>query len=145
MESIILLESLVSPIIPIGIFGKSNYSNWNPWNSNGFQLERFQGIPRIPIGNLELLELLESNWKEIPKIRVFLVKDSIKFFQLEFLGILRKSKEFQGIPIGKGHCETRRVVKSNPKGCNVIIPMGRVVFRDCCIYNFFHCKINSTN
>jgi hypothetical protein len=30
---------------------------------------------------------LEWNWNEIPKIQVFLVRDGIKLFQLEFLGI----------------------------------------------------------
>jgi len=31
------------------------------------------------------------------------------------------------------HCETRRVVKNNSKGCKVIILMERVVFRDCAL------------
>ena len=40
-------------------------------------------------------------------------------------------------------CETKGVVKNNPKGCNAIKLMKRVVFRYCVIY-FLHCKINST-
>ena len=35
-----------------------------------------------------------------------------------------------------GHCETRRVVKSNLKGCKVIKLMKSVVFRDHGIYHF---------
>jgi len=38
------------------------------------------------------------------------------------------------------HCETRRVVKNNPKGCNVIILMEKVVFWNCGIYHFLNCK-----
>jgi hypothetical protein len=44
---------------------------------------------------------LELNWKNFPKIHVFLVRDSIKFFQLEFLEIHWNSKNsngFLGIP-----------------------------------------------
>jgi hypothetical protein len=43
------------------------------------------------------------------------------------------------------HCETRGVVKNNPKGCNEIILMEKVVFRDCGNYHFLHCKRKSTN
>ena len=39
------------------------------------------------------------------------------------------------------HCETRRVVKSNCKGCNVRIPMESVVFWNYSIYHFLHGKI----
>ena len=41
-------------------------------------------------------------------------------------------------------CETRRVVKTNPKGGKVIYLTERVVFRDSAIHPFFHCKRNST-
>jgi hypothetical protein len=41
---------------------------------------------------------------------------------------------------GSGLCETRRVVKKNPKGCNAINLMKRVVFRDCGIYHFCSVK-----
>src|ERR1700677_1624278 len=42
--------------------------------------------------------------------------------------------------IGTRLCETRRVVKINPKGCNGIKLTESVVFQDCGIYHFFHCK-----
>jgi hypothetical protein len=46
-----------------------------PWNSNW------------KLGNLGILGMgLEKDWKKIPKILDFLVKDSIKFFQLERVG-----------------------------------------------------------
>ena len=63
-----MAEFIFSPIIP------------------SFQLESLEFL-RIPIGNLESLELLEWDWNgnEIPKIHVFLVRDGIKLFQLEFL------------------------------------------------------------
>jgi hypothetical protein len=38
------------------------------------------------------------------------------------------------------HCETRRVVKINPKGCNAIKLMERVVFQNCSIYHLLHGK-----
>ena len=38
--------------------------------------------------------------------------------------------------MGPTHCETRRVVKNHPKGCNGIIPMENIAFRDSCIYYF---------
>ena len=42
-------------------------------------------------------------------------------------------------------CETRRVVKNNPKHCNGIKLTESVVFWDCVIYHFFHYIKNSTN
>jgi hypothetical protein len=48
----------------------------------------------------------------------------------------------------KHHCETRSMVKSNPKGCKGINLMESVVFRDCGIlyfYHFLHCRRNSTD
>ena len=43
-----------------------------------------------------------------------------------------------------GLCETRRVIKNNPKGCKGVKLMESVVFRDHDIYYFLHCKKNST-
>ena len=40
-------------------------------------------------------------------------------------------------------CETRWVVKSNPKGCRVPKLMESVVFQDFCIYHFLHCKMKT--
>jgi hypothetical protein len=42
-------------------------------------------------------------------------------------------------------CETRRVVKINPKGCNGINLTESIVFRDCGIYHFLHHKKISTD
>ena len=40
-------------------------------------------------------------------------------------------------------CETRWVVKGNPKGCRVPKLMESVVFQDFCIYHFLHCKMKT--
>ena len=42
--------------------------------------------------------------------------------------------------MGGTHCETGRVVKSNPKHCKVLKLMESVVFRDCAIYHFLRHK-----
>ena len=40
-------------------------------------------------------------------------------------------------------CETRWVVKGNPKGCRVPKLMESVVFQDFRIYHFLHCKMKT--
>jgi hypothetical protein len=50
-----------------------------------------------------------------------------------------------GFPAATQLCETGRVVKSNPKCCNVLKPMESVVFWNFGNYHILHHKINSTH
>ena len=50
-----------------------------------------------------------------------------------------------GLMMMAPHCETKRVVKSNLKGCKVLKLTESGVFQDSGIYHLFHCKRNSTN
>jgi hypothetical protein len=85
-----------------------------PWNSKDSNWK---------LGNLGILGMeLEWNWNKNPKIHDFLVRDSIKFFQLEFQrfhGNSRNSERFLGIP--KDSLEFQRIPRnSNWKGWGTV-------------------------